>query len=62
MEEKQTEELLDEEAQALPDTENKEPEPYTPRPLGFRIFALVLAILVIIGTILYYINIFGAGR
>ena len=35
---------------------------YTPRPLGFRIFALVLAILVIIGTILYYYHIFTAGR
>ena len=63
MEEKQelqeTEEILDEEAQALPE-ETAQPEPYTPRPLGFRIFAWVLAILVIIGTILYYYNIMTA--
>ena len=40
----------------------EEPAPYTPRPLGFRIFALVLAALVIVGLILYYTNIFNAGR
>ena len=64
MEEKQElqeQELLEEAPQELPE-EAAQPQPYTPRPLGFRIFALVLAILVIIGTILYYINIFTAGR
>ena len=40
------------------DENAEEQEPYTPRPLGFRIFALVLAVLVIIGVILYYYHIF----
>lgn len=40
----------------------EEKKEYTPRPLGIRIFAWVLAILVIAGVILYYYNIFTAGR
>lgn len=49
-------------AEELPyEREEDRQSTYEPRPLGFRIFALVLAILVVIGLILYYFNIFTAG-
>ena len=47
------EEILPEDA-----APSEEKEEYTPRPLGLRIFAWVLAILVIIGLALYYYHIF----
>ena len=46
--------------EVLPAQDAEQPEPYTPRPLGVRIFAWVLAILVIIGLALYYYNIMFA--
>ena len=47
----------------LPQEQNRpQQEEYTPRPLGVRIFALVLAVIVIIGVILWYYNIFTAGK
>ena len=51
-----------EEPQAAEEVLQAGKDSYTPRPLGFRIFALVLAALVILGTIIYYYNIFTAGR
>ena len=46
--------------EVLPAQDAAQPEPYTPRPLGVRIFAWVLAILVIVGLALYYYNIMFA--
>ena len=36
----------------------KEAEPYVPRPMYQRVLALILAIIVIIGVILFYYNFF----
>lgn len=63
-EELPAEELPEETAQVeeseLPEdtVQPEEKEEYTPRPLSLRIFAWVLAILVIIGLALYYYHIF----
>ena len=59
-EEELPEETAPVEENELPDdtAQPEEKEEYTPRPLGLRIFAWVLAILVIIGLALYYYHIF----
>lgn len=58
MDEMKKEEALE---QAQAPAQEEEKEPYTPRPVGIRILAWVLAILLTIGLILYYYNIFTAG-
>lgn len=67
MDERKDKEAVCEAEEELPAPEAEEDgqtpqEPYKPRPLAFRIFALALAALVIVGLILYYYNIFTAGR
>lgn len=60
MSEEMSHELLKATAEENAKKAEKESQPYVPRPIYQRVLAWVLAIIVIIGVILFYYNFFSA--